>query len=50
MFLGHYNCGVDPSVLGDFQIVLNEQNFIIESHLTNKPTCDTKSSSRYSKY
>ena len=39
--LGHYNCGVDPSVLGDFQIVLNEQDFIIESHLKNKPSCDT---------
>ncbi|MBJ10139.1 MAG: hypothetical protein CMP66_01590 [Flavobacteriales bacterium] len=39
--LGHYNCGVDPSVLGDFQIVLNEQDFIIENHLKNKPSCDT---------
>ena len=39
--LAHYNCGVDPSVLGDFQIVLNEQDFIIESHLKNKPSCDT---------
>ena len=39
--LGHYDCGVDPSVLGDFQIVLNEQNFVIESHLKNKPSCDT---------
>ena len=39
--LGHYNCGDNPSVLGDFQIVLNEQDFIIESHLKNKPSCDT---------
>ncbi len=39
--LAHYDCGVDPSVLGDFQIVLNEQDFIIESHLKNKPSCDT---------
>tara|TARA_B100000900_G_scaffold405715_1_gene415706 strand:+ start:2414 stop:3760 length:1347 start_codon:yes stop_codon:yes gene_type:complete len=39
--LGNYNCGIDPSVLGDFQIVLNEQDFIIESHLKNKPSCDT---------
>ena len=27
--------------MGDFQIVLNEQDFIIESHLKNKPSCDT---------
>ena len=40
-FLGHYDCGIDPSFLGDFQIVLNEQNFIIESHLKNKSSCDT---------
>lgn len=39
--LGHYNCGVDPSVLGDFQIVLNENDFSIENHLKSKSACDT---------
>ena len=33
-----YNC---TTTYGTFQIVLNEQNSIIENHLTNKPACNT---------
>ena len=39
--LGHFNCGVNTGVLGSFQIILNQQDYSIETHIQQKSSCDT---------
>ena len=42
--LPNFICGASVSTLGDFQIILNENDFSIENHITNKYACDTTKS------
>lgn len=39
--LAHYNCGSNVGALGSFQIVLNQVDYSIETHIQQKPSCDT---------
>lgn len=39
--VGHYNCGDNTGALGTFQIVLNQEDFSIETHIQQKAICDT---------
>ena len=42
--LPNFICGTSASILGDFQIILNENDFSIENHIANKYACDTTKS------